>query len=436
MNEVFLPLGIRMEGRYVTIVGAGAVAARKAEKLARAGAKLSVIAPQFFPSPEYWVGLGATTIEKFYTSLDDAPQPFLVLAATDEPDVNAQVARDARALGALVARADDPEDTDLAFPATLRRGRLTVSYATDGASPILARLLRENGEIQFDSAYAALTEVLARFHRLARFKALTASAQHDFLNWERITATRRIIERLGEHAAFEALLLELESFDSTARTGSVDRATSQSGADVTVASASAPPAVSNSQPKTTRCASELPSARGLFIVHTGDGKGKTSAAMNLVYRHLAHGKAACVVQFVKNPDDFEYGDMIMLERLRAQGCPVTFAMLGAGYTWRTGDSDECKELAASGWEQAAAAILDPKIELVVCDELHIALRHGHLALEPVLHTISARPLTSHVVTTGRHAPDELLALADLVTDFVAIRHPYQAGVRAQAGIEY
>jgi cob(I)alamin adenosyltransferase len=414
-----------MHGRCVTVVGAGKVAARKAEKLARAGAKLSVIAPQFFPSREYWQELGASTIEKFYTGLEDAPAPFLVLAATDQAAVNALVARDARALGALVARADETDDSDIAFPATLRRGRLSVSYATDGASPFLARLLRENAQVQFDGSYAVVTELLARLQQLPPFKTLNPSAQREFLSWERISATLGIVKRQGEHAAFAALVAQLESVDLTEHSSANSHLGAADGGNCLVA---------NSAPNTPRAA--LADTRGLFIVHTGDGKGKTSAAMNLVYRHLAHGKAACVVQFIKNPNDFEYGDVIMLERLRAEGARVSVSMLGAGYTWRTGDAEECKQLAARGWQLAAAAILDPSVHLVVCDELHIALRHAHLELAPVLHTIAARPLSSHVVTTGRDAPAELLSLADLVTEFVAVRHPYEAGVRAQAGIEY
>jgi cob(I)alamin adenosyltransferase len=179
-----------------------------------------------------------------------------------------------------------------------------------------------------------------------------------------------------------------------------------------------------------------PPCHGLVIVHTGDGKGKTSAALNLVYRHLAHGKRAAVFFFIKNPADFEYGDVMMLEHLARQGYPVTVSMMGAGYTWRTGDSEVCRALARIAWERAATAIGDPAIDVVVCDELHIALRHGHLDLEPVLETLARRPTTSHVVTTGRDAPEALVAMADLVTEFAAVKHPLRSGVRAQAGIEY
>lgn len=443
MTEAFFPIGLRMDGRQVIIVGAGEVAARKAGKLSMAGAKLMVIAPEFHPSRDYFLELGATLVEGPYRGLGNTLRPFLVIAATNDPAVNTQVARDARALGALLVRVDDPDDSDITFPATLRRGRLSVSFATDGASPTLARRLRENAESQFDASYTVLTEVIARLQQLARYKALPRESQRKFLSWERISVIRSIVAKSGEHAAFDAAVQQLEAFNDTTpatkmressampAAGVIDLSPSESGA-----SESGEPTRRYSEPTTARGVIRLSGAQGLFIVHTGDGKGKTSAAMNLVLRHLGHGMSVRVIQFIKNPKDFEYGDVLILERLQREGLPVAVTMMGAGYTWRTGDSDECRELAARGWEQAAAAILNPAIDLVVCDELHIALNHKHLDLKPVLQTIAARPLSSHVVTTGRNAPEELLAAADLVTDFVPVKHPYQAGVRAQAGIEY
>jgi cob(I)alamin adenosyltransferase len=176
--------------------------------------------------------------------------------------------------------------------------------------------------------------------------------------------------------------------------------------------------------------------KGLLIVHTGNGKGKTSAALNLVYRHLAHGKRAVVVQFVKQPKAYEYGDKLMLDRLATLGEPVTVTMLGTGFTWNRTELATSRHVTSQAWEVASAAISDPKIDLVVCDELHIALSHGQLDIEPVMQSILARPASSHVVTTGRGAPELLVEAADLVTEFVEVKHPYKAGIRAQAGIEY
>jgi cob(I)alamin adenosyltransferase len=151
---------------------------------------------------------------------------------------------------------------------------------------------------------------------------------------------------------------------------------------------------------------------------------------------LAHGKSAAVFFFVKNPDNFDYGDIKMLEALRKQGYRVTVTMMGAGFTWVTGDTEEVRQLASRAWEQASDAIMDPKIDLVVCDELHIALHYHQLPIGPVLQALTNRPKTSHVVTTGRNAPDALVSIADLVTEFNEVKHPYHAGVKAQRGIEF
>jgi cob(I)alamin adenosyltransferase len=175
---------------------------------------------------------------------------------------------------------------------------------------------------------------------------------------------------------------------------------------------------------------------GLLIVHTGNGKGKTSAALNMVYRHLAHGKSAAVIQFIKRTGDYAYGDQIMLERLAAQGESVSVTMLGTGFSWNKVDIALSRQISAKAWNFVAAAIADPEIDLVVCDELHIALHHGFLDLGPVMSVILSRRPSCHVVTTGRYAPDALIQAADLVTDFVEVKHPLKAGVGAQPGIEY
>ncbi len=175
---------------------------------------------------------------------------------------------------------------------------------------------------------------------------------------------------------------------------------------------------------------------GLFIAHTGAGKGKTTAAMGLAMRQLAHGRRVAIVHFVKDPDAFAYGDCRFFSRLAEQGLPVRTIMLGAGYTWRPAAQERNRQLAAEAWAVAAAAIADPSVDMVVCDELHIALHHGFLDQEPVLAAIVARPGHTHVVSTGRDASAALIAAADLVTEFAPVKHPFAAGVQAQAGIEY
>lgn len=176
--------------------------------------------------------------------------------------------------------------------------------------------------------------------------------------------------------------------------------------------------------------------KGLLIVHTGMGKGKTSAALNLVYRHLAHGLRAAVVQFVKSRDAYPSGDARMLATLRDAGHPVSIDVMGDGFTWETQDPEADRRAAERAWERSLALLRDPEVRLVVLDELHIALKHGQLALAPVLAGLAARAPLTHVVTTGRSAPPELIDAADLVTEMAKVKHPIAQGIPAQAGIEF
>lgn len=176
--------------------------------------------------------------------------------------------------------------------------------------------------------------------------------------------------------------------------------------------------------------------RGLYILFTGLGKGKTSSAMNMVYRHLAHDLPVAVVQFVKNAEAYPDGDRRMLETLSDRGFPVSIHTLGGGFTWETQDPEQDRAMAAIAWEQASQYILDPNISLVVLDELHIALKKEQLAVDPILSTIQSRPTQSHVVSTGRYAPQALIDAADLVTEMTRIKHPISQGIPAQLGIEF
>ncbi|MEB3119321.1 MAG: cob(I)yrinic acid a,c-diamide adenosyltransferase, partial [Limnothrix sp.] len=175
---------------------------------------------------------------------------------------------------------------------------------------------------------------------------------------------------------------------------------------------------------------------GLYLLFTGLGKGKTSSAMNLVYRHLAHDLPVAVVQFVKNNEAFPDGDRLLLTRLQNLGFPVQMHTMGGGFTWETQDPDRDRAMAAAAWEQALIYIQDPQISLVVLDELHIALKHQQLALEPVQAGIQNRPPHCHVASTGRYAPQGLIEMADLVTEMNRIKHPIAQGIPAQQGIEF
>ncbi|MBO9999198.1 MAG: cob(I)yrinic acid a,c-diamide adenosyltransferase [Cyanobacteria bacterium SID2] len=176
--------------------------------------------------------------------------------------------------------------------------------------------------------------------------------------------------------------------------------------------------------------------KGLYILFTGLGKGKTSSAMNLVYRHLAHDRAVAVVQFVKNSDAYPDGDRIFLTKLRDNGFPVKIHTLGGGFSWETQNPQQDREMANAALEQAKSYLVDPDISLVVLDEVHIALKNAQLDLEVVLEVIRSRPQLCHVVTTGRYAPQALIDEADLVTEMTRVKHPISQGIPAQIGIEF
>ncbi|ERL99841.1 cob(I)yrinic acid a,c-diamide adenosyltransferase [Brucella intermedia 229E] len=172
--------------------------------------------------------------------------------------------------------------------------------------------------------------------------------------------------------------------------------------------------------------------KGLVIVHTGKGKGKSTAGFGMVFRALGHGmKIGGVVQFVKG--SWDTGERWVLEKFPDQ---VTISALGEGFTWETQDRTRDIAMARGAWEQAKALIMDESYDMVLCDELNIVLRYDYLPVEEVIEVLKAKPQMKHVIITGRNAKDELLEAADLVTEMEMIKHPFRAGVKAQKGIEF
>jgi cob(I)alamin adenosyltransferase len=171
--------------------------------------------------------------------------------------------------------------------------------------------------------------------------------------------------------------------------------------------------------------------KGLIIVHTGTGKGKTSAALGMIFRALGHGMRVGVVQFTKGA--IETGEAAFARELEGR---VDLYMLGEGYTWETQDRVRDTAVAGKAWEQARALIADPRYQVVVLDELNIVLKYGYVPLDDVLDTLRHKREDLHVIITGRNAKDELIELADLVTEMKLIKHPYKSGIKAQKGIEY
>jgi cob(I)alamin adenosyltransferase len=171
--------------------------------------------------------------------------------------------------------------------------------------------------------------------------------------------------------------------------------------------------------------------RGLLIVHTGKGKGKSTAAFGIVLRCLGHGMRVGIVQFVKGV--WTTGERLALERF---GDLVTCRAMGEGFTWDT--QDRARDIAAArkAWETAKAMIADPSYRLILLDELNIVLRYDYLPIDDVVAALKAKPLDLHVVVTGRNARPELIDAADLVTEMSLVKHPFRNGVKAQIGIEF
>ena len=178
--------------------------------------------------------------------------------------------------------------------------------------------------------------------------------------------------------------------------------------------------------------SETVAERGLVIVHTGAGKGKTTAALGMVLRSLGHGHRVAIVQFIKGA--WEPAEKRAFE---PWGDQLHFHATGEGFTWETQDKTRDKAMAQSGWEVALGYLADADYRLVLLDEVNIALKKDYLSMEQVLAGINRRPPLTHVVLTGRNAPEALIERADLVTEMTLVKHPLKLQhVRAQAGIEF
>ena len=173
--------------------------------------------------------------------------------------------------------------------------------------------------------------------------------------------------------------------------------------------------------------------KGLIIVHTGAGKGKSSSGFGMILRCIAHGMPSAVVQFIKGA--WDTGERRMIEGHFSALCQ--FHAMGEGFTWETQDRARDIEMAQKGWAKAKELILDPAIQLVLLDEINIALRYDYLDIAEVVAFLrDEKPALTHVVLTGRNAKEQLIEIADLVTEMTLIKHPFRSGIKAQKGVEF
>lgn len=171
--------------------------------------------------------------------------------------------------------------------------------------------------------------------------------------------------------------------------------------------------------------------KGLLIVYTGAGKGKTTAALGMALRCIGHGWKVAVVQFIKGAIDTAEERV-----LKSFGDQVVFLRMGEGYTWETQDRARDTKFAQQAWQATCEFLQDPSYAMVILDEFNIVLQHGYLEIEEVLPVLRNRPSMQHVVITGRGGPADLLEEADLVTEMKQVKHPFRKGIKAQAGVEF
>ena len=171
--------------------------------------------------------------------------------------------------------------------------------------------------------------------------------------------------------------------------------------------------------------------KGLLMVFTGEGKGKTTAALGMALRSAGHGLKVCVIQFIKG--SWKYGELDAVGRFKDE---IDFHVMGKGFTWKSDDIEEDKALARQAWQFAQETMASGRYHLVVLDEFTYLLKYEMIDLRSAMETLANKPSDLHVAITGRAAPEELITLADMVTEMRMLKHPFQAGIKAQKGIEF
>lgn len=173
----------------------------------------------------------------------------------------------------------------------------------------------------------------------------------------------------------------------------------------------------------------MSAARGLLLVNTGNGKGKSTAAFGVALRAVGQGLTVCVIQFIKGK--WKTGELEAARRLGLEFLPM-----GKGFTWESKNIEEDKALMRQAWSLASEKILSGSYDLIILDEINYVLGYGYIAVDEVARTLQTRPRHVHVVLTGRNAPDEIIAIADCVTEMRDVKHPFRAGIPAQKGIDF
>jgi cob(I)alamin adenosyltransferase len=179
---------------------------------------------------------------------------------------------------------------------------------------------------------------------------------------------------------------------------------------------------------------EATEEKGLIIVHTGAGKGKSTASFGMAIRSLGQGMKVAIVQFIKGA--IPTGEGAFIDRIAGLGLPIEMHTLGEGFTWKTQDRERDIATALKGWQKAVELMRDPSIDMVILDELNIATKYDYIATATVVEELLQKRPMLHVVITGRNASPELIEIADLVSEMKVIKHPYSRGIKPQRGVEF
>jgi cob(I)alamin adenosyltransferase len=174
--------------------------------------------------------------------------------------------------------------------------------------------------------------------------------------------------------------------------------------------------------------------KGLIIVHTGAGKGKSTASFGMAIRSVGQGMKVAIVQFIKGA--IPTGEGAFIAKIAQLGFPIEMHTLGEGFTWKTQDRERDIATAAKGWAKAVELMRDPSVDLLILDELNIATKYEYIAVSTVIEELKAKREMLHVVITGRNASPELIEIADLVSEMKVIKHPYAHGIKPQKGVEF
>lgn len=421
-----ITVGLHVKGKVVVVVGGGAVAERKVRALLASEALVRVVSPELSAGLRHLSEQGRIQVRQRPYVPADLAGALLVVAATGNPEVDAAVARQAETEERLVAVTADPRLGNTTFTAEFQRGPVRVAVSTEGASPALAGRLRRELERLVGPEYGHLAELLGGIR-------------------ERVQRCTRRSD--AERAAFFSSLVEGPALDMLAR-GEADRACALvenavasflAGASITPP---APTATGGSVPEAEGGSAEgaAPSSaagaqqRGLILVNTGDGKGKSTAAFGMALRAVGQGMRVLVVQFIK-------GTWRTGEQRAARWLPgLEWYRGGYGFvrfrpSRRT--EDEHAARARQTWDFARGRVAGDVYDLLVLDEINVAMRLGFINPPEVAEwLVSGKPRRLHVVLTGRGAPAEIVGLADTVTEMTPVKHAYQRGVGATKGIEY